>query len=59
MKAYIATIYKLDNNYYAHWHNNYGDACVASDPDVVYLESKIINELGVTGVIFGDSYWDE
>lgn len=59
MKSYFAIIYKLDNNYYAHWHNNDGDDCVESDPDVVYLESKIINEQGVTGVIFGYNYWND
>ena len=60
MKANVAIINKgLDNNYYSHWYNNNGDLCVESDPDVVYLESKIINERGVTGVIFGYNYWNE
>ena len=60
MKANVAIINKgLDNNYYAHWYNNDGVACVEADPDVVYLESKIINERGVTKVIFGYNYWNE
>ena len=60
MKANIAIINKgLDNNYYAHWYNNNGVACVESDPDVVYLESKIINERGVTKVTFGYNYWND
>ena len=54
MKVNVAIINKgLDNNYYAHWYNENGVACVEADPDCVYLESKIINELGVTKVIFG------
>ena len=28
MKSYFAIIYKLDNNYYAHWHNDDGDVFV-------------------------------
>lgn len=60
MKVNVAIINKgLDNNYYAHWYNNDGDACVEADPDVVYLEGKIINDLGVTKVIFGYNYWNE
>ena len=60
MKANVANINKgLDGNYYAHWYNNNGDACVEADPDVVYLESKIINERGVTSVTFGYNYWNE
>lgn len=60
MKANVANINKgLDNNYYAHWYNNDGVACVEADPDVVYLESKIINERGVTEVTFGYNYWNE
>ena len=60
MKANVAIINKgLDNNYYAHWYNNDGVACVEADPDVVYLESKIINERGVTKVTFGYNYWNE
>ena len=59
MKVNVAIINKgLDNNYYAHWYNNNGNACVEADPDAVYLESKIINERGVTGVIFGYNYWN-
>lgn len=60
MKANVAIINKgLDNNYYAHWYNDNGDARVEADSDCVYLESKIINELGVTKVIFGYNYWNE
>ena len=60
MKANVAIINKgLDNNYYANWYNNDGVACVEADPDVVYLESKIINERGVTLVTFGYNYWNE
>ena len=60
MKVNVAIINKgLDNNYYAHWYNDNGVACVEADPDVVYLESKIINERGVTKVIFGSNYWNE
>ena len=60
MKANIAIINKgLDNNYYAHWYNDNGVACVESDPDVVYLESKIINERGITKVTFGYNYWND
>ena len=60
MKANVAIIIKeLDGNYYAYWHNNNGVNCVEANPDVVYLESKIINERGVTGVTFGYSYWND
>ena len=60
MKVNFAIINKgLDNNYYAHWYNDNGNACVEADPDCVYLESKIINEQGVTGVMFGYNYWNE
>ena len=60
MKVNVAIINKgLDRNYYAHWYNNNGVACVEADPDVVYLESKIINERGVTRVTFGSNYWNE
>ena len=60
MKVNFAIINKgLDNNYYAHWYNDNGDACVEADSDVVYLESKIINKKGVTGVMFGSNYWNE
>lgn len=60
MKVNFAIINKgLDNNYYAHWYNDNGNACVEADPDCVYLESKIINERGVTGVMFGSNYWNE
>ena len=60
MKVNVAIINKgLDNNYYAHWYNDNGVACVEADPDCVYLESKIITERGVTGVIFGYNYWNE
>ena len=60
MKVNVAIINKgLDNNYYAHWYNDNGDACVEADTDCVYLESKIINDLGVTKVIFGSNYWNE
>ena len=60
MKVNVANINKgLDNNYYAHWYNDNGVACVESDPDCVYLESKIINELVVTRVTFGYNYWNE
>ena len=60
MKVNVANINKgLDNNYYAHWYNDNGVACVESDPDCVYLEIKIINELGVTRVTFGYNYWNE
>ena len=60
MKANVANINKgLDGNYYAHWYNNNGDVCVEADSDCVYLESKIINELGVTSVTFGYNYWNE
>ena len=53
MKVNVATINKgLDNNYYAHWYDSKGNACVESDPDCVYLESKIINERGVVDLIF-------
>ena len=60
MKVNVAIINKgLDGNYYAHWYNDNGVACVEADPDCVYLESKIINERGVTRVTFGYSYWNE
>ena len=60
MKVNVAIINKgLDNNYYAHSYNDNGNACVEADPDCVYLESKIINERGVTGVMFGYNYWNE
>ena len=60
MKANVAIINKgLDNNYYAYWYNNNGVACVEADTDCVYLESKIINDRGVTKVIFGYNYWNE
>ena len=60
MKVNVAIINKgLDNNYYAHWYNDNGVACVEADSDCVYLESKIINERGVTGVIFGYNYLNE
>lgn len=60
MKVNVAIINKgLDNNYYAHWYNDNGNACVEADSDVVYLESKIINERGVTSVTFGYNYWNE
>ena len=60
MKVNVAIINKgLDGNYYAHWYNNDGDACVEADSDVVYLESKIINERGVTMVTFGYNYWND
>lgn len=60
MKVNVAIINKgLDNNYYAHWYNDNGVACVEADSDCVYLESKIINDLGVTKVIFGSNYWNE
>ena len=60
MKANIAIINKgLDNNYYAYWYNNNGVACVESDSDCVYLESKILNERGVTKVMFGYNYWND
>ena len=60
MKVNVANINKgLDNNYYAHWYNDNGVACVESDPDCVYLDREIINELGVTRVTFGYNYWNE
>ena len=60
MKVNVANINKdLDGNYYAYWYNDNGVACVESNPDCVYLESKIINERGVTRVIFDYSYWNE
>lgn len=59
MKVNVATINKgLDGNYYAHWYDSKGKACVESDPDCVYLESKIINERGVTDLIFCSNYWN-
>ena len=60
MKVNVAIINKgVDGNYDAHWYNDNGVACVEADRDVVYLESKIIKERGVTRVTFGSNYWNE
>ena len=58
MKENVAIINKVNNIYYAYWYNN-GDTCVESDPDYFCLESKIINKLGITRIIFGYGCWNE
>ena len=58
MLVNVATINKRDDGiYYANWYDNNANLCWESNKDPAFLESKLINELGVTKVIFGQSYW--
>lgn len=59
MKVNVANINKgLDNNYYAHWYNDNGVACVESDPDCVYLESELHTTLKSGGFLFSLQRFD-
>ena len=60
MLVNVAIINKeLDGNYYAYWYDDNANLRVEADADEVYLESKIINELGVIEVTFGYNYWND
>lgn len=54
----MATIYKIDNTYYADWYDNNGKRHQITSSDSVWLETSLINNHGICNIQFRDSYYN-
>lgn len=54
----MATIYRIDNTYYADWYDNNGKKHQLTSSDPVWLESSVINNWGICNIQFSGSYYN-